>query len=69
LSDENREYLIKHWQTVEKGTFNLYPSLRYIPNLSETWMLVPSEILCVDLSLPLFPWCKGRELLTINQRL
>ncbi|MDR1611071.1 MAG: N-6 DNA methylase, partial [Candidatus Symbiothrix sp.] len=24
LSDENREYLIKHWQTVEKGTFNLY---------------------------------------------
>jgi len=24
LSDENREYLIKHWQTIEKGTFNLY---------------------------------------------
>jgi tRNA1(Val) A37 N6-methylase TrmN6 len=24
LSDENREYLIKHWKTVEKGTFNLY---------------------------------------------
>ena len=24
LSDENREYLIKHWKTIEKGTFNLY---------------------------------------------
>ncbi|KAA6316281.1 hypothetical protein EZS27_033387, partial [termite gut metagenome] len=24
LSDENREYLIRHWQTIEKGTFNLY---------------------------------------------
>jgi tRNA1(Val) A37 N6-methylase TrmN6 len=24
LSGENREYLIKHWQTIEKGTFNLY---------------------------------------------
>jgi methylase of polypeptide subunit release factors len=24
LSDENRDYLIKYWQTVEKGTFNLY---------------------------------------------
>jgi len=24
LSEENREYLIKHWQTIEKGTFNLY---------------------------------------------
>jgi tRNA1(Val) A37 N6-methylase TrmN6 len=24
LSDENREYLTKHWQTIEKGTFNLY---------------------------------------------
>ncbi|MCL2650477.1 MAG: N-6 DNA methylase [Candidatus Azobacteroides sp.] len=24
LSDENREYLIKYWKTIEKGTFNLY---------------------------------------------
>ncbi|KAA6315099.1 Type IIS restriction enzyme Eco57I, partial [termite gut metagenome] len=24
LSDENREYLMKHWKTIEKGTFNLY---------------------------------------------
>jgi hypothetical protein len=24
LSDENREYLVKHWKTIEKGTFNLY---------------------------------------------
>ncbi|MDR3244832.1 MAG: N-6 DNA methylase [Prevotellaceae bacterium] len=24
LSDENRDYLIKHWQTIENGTFNLY---------------------------------------------
>ena len=24
LSDENREYLIKHWKAIEKGTFNLY---------------------------------------------
>jgi len=24
LSDENREYLVKHWTTVEGGTFNLY---------------------------------------------
>jgi len=24
LSDKNREYLIKHWDTCEKGTFNLY---------------------------------------------
>lgn len=24
LSDDNREYLIKRWKTIEKGTFNLY---------------------------------------------
>jgi tRNA1(Val) A37 N6-methylase TrmN6 len=24
LSDENREYLTSHWQTIRKGTFNLY---------------------------------------------
>jgi len=24
LSDENRDYLVKHWTTVEGGTFNLY---------------------------------------------
>jgi methylase of polypeptide subunit release factors len=24
LSDENREYLVRHWKTIEKGTFNLY---------------------------------------------
>jgi methylase of polypeptide subunit release factors len=24
LSDENREYLVEHWKTIEKGTFNLY---------------------------------------------
>jgi tRNA1(Val) A37 N6-methylase TrmN6 len=24
LSDENRDYLLKNWQTIEKGTFNLY---------------------------------------------
>ena len=24
LSDENREYLVKRWKTIEKGTFNLY---------------------------------------------
>jgi tRNA1(Val) A37 N6-methylase TrmN6 len=24
LSDENREYLVKHWKTIEKGAFNLY---------------------------------------------
>jgi tRNA1(Val) A37 N6-methylase TrmN6 len=24
LSDKNRERLIKHWETIEKGTFNLY---------------------------------------------
>lgn len=24
LSEENREYLVKHWSTVEGGTFNLY---------------------------------------------
>jgi type I restriction-modification system DNA methylase subunit len=24
LSDENRKYLVKHWKTIEKGTFNLY---------------------------------------------
>lgn len=24
LSDENREYLVKHWTTVDSGTFNLY---------------------------------------------
>uniref|UniRef100_UPI004047412A HsdM family class I SAM-dependent methyltransferase n=1 Tax=Mariniflexile sp. TaxID=1979402 RepID=UPI004047412A len=24
LSDENRKYLIRHWKTIENGTFNLY---------------------------------------------
>ncbi|WP_243652275.1 HsdM family class I SAM-dependent methyltransferase [Mariniflexile fucanivorans] len=24
LSDENRKYLIRHWKTIESGTFNLY---------------------------------------------
>ena len=24
LSDKNREYLVRHWKTIEKGTFNLY---------------------------------------------